>query len=242
MKKLLFAAVLVAGATAFAFEFKPNEKMLRATGGFIVKPDTQKGEVVYVNCQTAADKAWIAESVAYCAEITRFKVTLQEGAFDVRKPVLKGNITVFVIDDADLPALLCAPEVPWAAVNVAKLKSEKPAFFAARLKKELSRAFAMVCGGAGSQYKGTLLLPVTKAEDLDRHLDHRLPADVIARISANGKAYGLAGEVRTTYIVACKQGWAPAPTNDYQKVIWEKVKAEADAKPSNPIKITKPQK
>ena len=31
------------------------------------------------------------------------------------------------------------------------------------------------------------------------------------------------------YKIACEEGWAPAPTNDIQKAIWEKVKAEKEA-------------
>jgi hypothetical protein len=35
------------------------------------------------------------------------------------------------------------------------------------------------------------------------------------------------------YRQACKQGWAPAPTNDVQRAIWNKV----HELPSDPIKI-----
>ena len=35
------------------------------------------------------------------------------------------------------------------------------------------------------------------------------------------------------YEAACQQGWAPAPTNDIQKAIWDKVHAV----PATPMKI-----
>lgn len=35
------------------------------------------------------------------------------------------------------------------------------------------------------------------------------------------KAKGIAPYVATTYRQACADGWAPAPTNEYQKAIWD---------------------
>ena len=37
----------------------------------------------------------------------------------------------------------------------------------------------------------------------------------------------------TTYKRACEEGWAPAPTNEYQKAVWDKVHAI----PDQPLKI-----
>ena len=38
---------------------------------------------------------------------------------------------------------------------------------------------------------------------------------------------------RTVYRKACEEGWAPQPTNDVQKAIWDKV----HAMPTEPLKI-----
>lgn len=43
------------------------------------------------------------------------------------------------------------------------------------------------------------------------------------------KKAGMQSPRRVPYKIAVKEGWAPAPTNDYQKAIWEKVKAEKEA-------------
>ena len=53
---------------------------------------------------------------------------------------------------------------------------------------------------------------------------------------------GFAPYRRTTYKRACKEGWAPAPTNDFQRAVWEKIKAEQGEKPTNPIRILPGQK
>ncbi len=48
------------------------------------------------------------------------------------------------------------------------------------------------------------------------------------------KSHGVTQGKHTVYLVACQEGWAPPPTNEYQKAIWDKVHAT----PSKPIKIT----
>ena len=45
-------------------------------------------------------------------------------------------------------------------------------------------------------------------------------------IMAWAKSHGLASAKRVAYKKACQEGWAPAPTNDIQKAIWDKVMAE----------------
>ena len=47
------------------------------------------------------------------------------------------------------------------------------------------------------------------------------------------RAYGVTPGNIETYETACCQGWAPTPTNDLQKAIWDKVHAI----PATPMKI-----
>ena len=49
----------------------------------------------------------------------------------------------------------------------------------------------------------------------------------------NAKLMGVAVRRRVSYRKACQEGWAPAPTNDIQKAIWDKVHAV----PATPMKI-----
>jgi len=46
--------------------------------------------------------------------------------------------------------------------------------------------------------------------------------------------------IRATYRRACHLGWAPPPTNDVQRAIWEKIKAEKERGPTKPITIPPP--
>ncbi len=243
---ILASAVVVFAATSYAKEVvTPEELAIRRaehqaevdkrTGGRIVKPGTQQGEIVYADCQTRIPKAWIEESVAYFAKETRFKISLKSGtSFDLKNPKIEGNATLFIIDDASLPAILVAPENRWAFVNVAPIaKEERPAFFEARVKKELSRGFAYLCGAANSQYPRALTRGIVNHADLDKNPDLSLPVDVIQRFKGYMETLDVRPAIMTTYKKACQEGWAPAPTNDVQKAIWDKVHAV----PATPMKI-----
>ena len=239
MNKLV-AAVSIAALAASTFgqglmNRPMNEKMLKATGGWVIKPGTQKGEIAYVNCQASAKKEWIQESIATFAKMTKLNLTLKEGKFDLKSPAVQGNLSIFIVEDADLPMSLIAPEAKWGLVNVAKLKSDKEPYFKARVKKELSRVAAMVCGGYKSSYPGNLTDSIVKVEDLDTRMNDALPVDVLGRFPAYLEPYGVTPAQVTTYRNACKQGWAATPTNDFQKAIWE----EVNAIPDKPITIKK---
>ena len=216
---------------------------MKKVGGIVARPGTQNGEVVYVNCQKRAPKEWIDESIAYFTKETKFKITYKEGSFDFASPKIEGNATLFVIDDEKMPALIIAPENRWAFVNVAVVAKEKrPAFFQARVKKQLTRGFAFLCGASNSHFPGALTRGIVKQTDLDENLDLRLPVDVIARFRTYMLPLGVTPRMDVTYMQACKEGWAPTPTNEYQKAIWERIKADKERGPTNPLKIPMPKK
>ena len=259
MKKCFVLAglcALVAG-TALAQEAKrvltPEEKaarrarmqqmMLKHTGGFVVRPGSQQGEIVYVNCQKRVPKAWIDDSIAYFAKETRFKIGYKEGTFAFPSPQIEGNATLFIIDEPGLPALLVAPESRWAFVNVAVVAQEKrPAFFEARMRKQLSRGFAYLCGAANSQFPMCLTRGIVDEADLDKNADARLPMDLFQRFQTYMAPLGVKPAQRATYRNALLAGWAPAPTNAVQQAIWDKMQAEKERGPTNGLQIPPPKK
>ena len=203
-------------------------------GGFLEKPGTAKGSIVYVNCQQKAPKTWIDESIAYFSEVTKFKVNYAEGTFDIKAPKFDGEVAIFIIEDETLPPILVAPESKWALVNITPIaKEQRPIFFEQRTKKELSRAFAYLCGATGSKFERSLTRGITSQAELDKNYDYELPMDIVQRFWDYMKPLGVLPAQRATYLKACEEGWAPAPTNDVQKAIWEKV----HAMPTEPIKI-----
>ena len=203
-------------------------------GGFLEKPGTARGSVVYVNCQQKAPKSWIDESIAYFSEVTKFKVNYAEGTFDIKAPKVVGEASIFIIEDETLPPILVAPESRWALVNITPIaKEQRPVFFEQRTKKELSRAFAYLCGATGSKFERSLTRGITSQSELDKNYDYELPMDIVQRFWDYMKPLGVLPAQRSTYLKACEEGWAPAPTNDVQKAIWDKV----HALPTEPIKI-----
>ena len=262
MNKIIFAATAIAVAFAAqadtnAASTQPAQKerlntlerkakleavVNQRVGGFLEKPGTAKGSIVYVNCQQKAPKSWIDESIAYFSEVTKFKVNYAEGTFDIKAPKFDGEVAIFIIEDETLPPILVAPESRWALVNIAPIaKEQRPVFFEQRTKKELSRAFAYLCGATGSKYERSLTRGITSQSELDKNYDYELPMDIVQRFWDYMKPLGVLPAQRATYLKACEEGWAPAPTNDVQKAIWDKV----HAMPTEPLKIkpeTKKQK
>lgn len=212
---------------------KLNAAIYHKTGGKIKEPGVQKGKLVYVNCQKAADAAIIKNHAAYFAKELKIEIETAEGAFDLAKPELRGDASLFIVDDPKLPMSLFAPEAKWGMINVSPLKTEKAAFFEARVKKELTRGFCFLAGAVASQYPEALTEGVTKPEDLDRYVDEILPIDIMQRFPTYLKGYGIAPYRLISYRKACQAGWAPNPTDDVQRVIWNKVHEV----PTKPIKI-----
>ena len=247
MKKLMIFAALAVTLCAVAEEpaqaaaaKKPaptpqqrKEMFHRRMGGFINDTRTQKGRVVIVNAQDEAKQEWLKHAAQVFADDVLITVDVETGTFDLRKPELKGEVTVFVVKDETLPMSLIAPEAKWALVNVAKLASDKPAFYEMRTMKEITRVTTLLLGGADSQYPQCVMAVAPTMKDIDNFMDSRLPVDVIDRMKKNMGKLGIGSYSVTTYRAACKAGWAPQPTNDFQRVIWE----EYHTKPSEPIHI-----
>ena len=253
MKTLICVALttVTLGAYALASEktvtkrsFTPEERIERRAkakkviaqklGGFIARPGTPQGEVCYINCQKRIPMDWIKESISYFVDETKFKITYKEGSFDFPSPQIQGNASLFIIDDDKMPAILLAPENAWAIVNVAPIAKEKrPIFFEMRTKKQMSRAFALLCGASNSQYPRALTRGIINEQELDKNPDIQLPVDVLSRFRTYMEPLGVKPSILVPYRRACEEGWAPAPTNEYQKAIWDKVHAA----PKNPMKI-----
>lgn len=261
MKRIVYVAAIIAAATVFAepnttntikkAKVDPNTltpeqnlarrmaartKRFNKGGGRIARPKTLKGEAVIVNCQKRAAVAELEKIADYFRFETGLAISVRDGEFDLMNPRIQGNVSLFVIDDAKLPPVITAPDSRWAFVNVAPLaagRGEKPAFFEARVRKQLSRGFAMLCGGAESQFPSALTTGIASVDDLDTHADYQLPVDVLARFRTYLKPFGVIPADYTSYRQACREGWAPEPANEVQKKIWD----EVHSIPTKPIKI-----
>ena len=218
-----------------------RENFLRKTGGRIVKPGSRQGVIVFADAQNriaATNFTMLADSLARGTgyDIRYVKVAAGTKPQDVCG-AQKANLAVVAVDDDESPALVVAPEDGWAAVNVAKTakglmtEAARAKFHASRTRKEMLRAYSLLCGGGSSQCPGNAM-NCAKQTELDL-CGEQIPYD----LASNHKRYlaelGVTPVVTVPYSKACREGWAPAPTNEYQKAIWDKVHAI----PKNPIKI-----
>lgn len=205
---------------------RKRERFIRNTGGYIYKREPDAGRFTFVNAQKRVSAAGFAEVQSDLMHFFSIDVDFRDGTFDG-----KGDMGfIYIIDDPARPGLVVVPEEGWATVNVAKYGDKN---LAERVNKELWRAFSFVCGAADTGTAHCLLRPIFKPEDLDSDDAKTISPVPLMNMEAHIKAMGIKKFLRTTYKQACISGWAPAPTNEIQKVIWDKV----HEMPTEPIKI-----
>lgn len=220
---------------------------LRLFGEDIVRPGSQKGEIAFVNAQTKLPAAEIAAVTDLLVKATKLKfvqVTEPAPKCSLERAAAIGKeandrVAILIVADDKAPAMLVAPEERWAIVNVAKLGEGLPAgalydkMFAGRCRKEIVRAFSLLCGGGSSQFAGNMFDAAT-VQDLDA-VQEFLPIDMEQRYAGYLAKLGIRPAYICNYKQACQEGWAPAPTNDNQKAIWKKV----HELPTEPLKLQK---
>ena len=213
-----------------------HEFISQETGGQIKKIPRNSKEVYYINAQSRVSGNVLEAARTKMEEFLRTPIGMKSGFFDFANPKIEGELSLYVIDDDKLPMSLIAPEGRWAFVNVARLvdgRGAKRQFLEARIRKEMARIGCMLLGGIGSTYKSNLLSFMPDAEALDKFEDEVLPVDGMMRCSTYLNSIGVKPWRMVSYRRACKEGWAPAPTNEVQQAIWDKVHAV----PKAPMKI-----
>ena len=248
MNKLNLAAVfaIVTSATTITAAetnaFTAGHAAIAAkAGGMVEKPNSSKGRIVFINTQNDIPASNIQLAIKSLADIlAKYPVEIAEdnpARAGELKERFKADIAVIIAAENDAPTLLAAPDENWAVVNVRallrnlKTDAAKAKFYEARCRKEIMRGFACAAGGIGSSFPGNIM-NVTKIEDLDL-CEEFVPFDKVGVIKQHLKDCGVTPGRFATYRTACREGWAPAPTNEIQKAIWDKV----HQLPTEPIKI-----
>lgn len=222
------------------FQQKRAEVNMRRNGGFLERPGSYQGKILIIDERSKPDVEQLQSVATEFLKYNKFnlQVVSSETGEKCRKLKIKekgGNVGVFIVEDDITPTLLVAPEDGWAVVNVKALVSgvAKSRLAPRRIQKEVLRALGYVCGGMSTRFETSIAGPVAKPEDLDGKVEMQLPFDVTSTFNSNLAKFGVTPFLQTTYRTACKEGWAPQPTNDFQRVVWE----EYHTKPSEPIKI-----
>ena len=251
----LIGCVVLANSTPNIVKKKltPEERAARwhaKTGGMLLSPTSKKGVVAFINMQDKFPRTQIEQVVATLRKDmdVNFQILNESPSVSYEEAFQrsKATIALLIINDSNAPTSLLAPEDRWGVLNIAKLDKgitdSKLSYikFNSRIRKAIMRSLAMLAGGFRSQFPNNIMA-VVKIEDLDA-VEEFTPGDVIMKELDYLNACGVTGERWVTYKKACKQGWAPAPTNEYQKAIWDKVRSEKERGPTNPIEIPMPKK
>ena len=211
----------------------------KINGGLVRKAGSAKGYFVLLNAQKSVSCDDLSAALDVIDKRVHIQMkTVQLDSLSIASipnemSKVGGNVGVALVDDPTLPALLSAPEEGWSLVNVARLSDADKAKVAMRTRREILRAFALAGGAMYAAQGDFVLQPVRKPSDLDRLIREDYGAAMAHIFPLALPYYGVTPWHQATYKKACEEGWAPQPTNDVLKAIWDKV----HALPSKPIKI-----
>ena len=219
-----------------------DERVLKKTGGFLQQAaegplmmllDTRKKERLTIDEVGRVYKLATHLDVKIAKEERGDKAPL---AFAQEKMANDKPLMIIAVVEKcpELPALSVFPEERIGIVNADKLQGgADPSVPEMRVSKEIWRAIGFVGGIGFSPAENDIMQPYYTLKELD---DNRYPFIQpmnMAKMQRMHKRFGVKKARRIPYRVAVLEGWAPAPTNDYQKAIWEEVKKA----PQNPMKI-----
>lgn len=265
--KIVLVGTLLAASFVFAQEVSPFDtqgltpeqaekfrerqirklKRIQERGGWAETPPTG-GVVRVVSAQAKVSRADLASTMDVFSQTLRIPLEWCDDASGVSDPAKlyaaankdgRCAIAVVLVDDPSAPRLLVAPEDGWAMVNLAKLAEDNPprTQLVRRAGQEYWRASSLVLGCYTSMQQPCLMTPIYNNVGLDNNVCLVPAIEVLPKISATAKGLGIRPGRRVVYERAVREGWAPAPTNDVQRAVWEAVKAEQSKNPEKAIKI-----
>ena len=211
---------------------QPRRRLARPSGGILLKKID--GPVIMVrNKQSVFSKAEV-EAAVRKAMFDLYLPIVIVGSNETRADVAAEIVLV------DRPSqkrftLVTAPEQCFAELSTDWLVSDSPSAErrAERLAVELLRAVASSLGCGASMYQPDIMCHVQSVLDVDRISKDQLGPGSRNVIDASAKRLGLNKITVASYRRACQQGWAPPPTNDVQRAIWN----EVHTIPTTPMKI-----
>ena len=210
-------------------------------GGMVSRTDPLRKHILFLNSQRQVPEVNIrniAGEIGNRFSIeTAFSNSTEKTSLFMMDSVMKDwhvGAVVAIVDEPSWPILLVAPEARWVMVNVHPLLADGGKDkLTNRITKVMWRGFAYVGGAAHTIQGNCVMRPVENLSDIDHLKASTISPAPEMGIREHLTAIGVRPIVKMSYKNACEQGWAPAPTNDIQKAIWDKV----HAMPTAPIKI-----
>lgn len=158
--------------------------------------------------------------------------TAQKVAFAAKTG--KAGAVILIYENADDPVETAYLQDGVMLVNMEKLKCADSKLFSRRFATEFWRSIGFVLGAYSSTTQmGSSMQALFSTHDFASLKGAGLAPMQVAAISANKSKLGIFSRNSVPYSRACREGWAPFPTNAVQKAFWEKFHAI----PDRPIKI-----
>ena len=223
----------LAPQTPRAIDPAARSNTLAKTGGILSTPASGPS-ILFLNTQKRVSSQVFESVPVYVQKILRLPCQLSDKpseqpiteAQSALTDATKTAAVVVIAESAGYPALLLAPESRWAMVNVAALNTDgaDAEKLNARVQKEVWRAFGYLMGAANSSAEVCLMKPVLSTADLDALPGKSLSPEPFNKILYHAQKLGIPLARMTTYRKAVEEGWAPTPTNDFQRAIWQELK------------------
>lgn len=215
-----------------------------ADGGWVVKPCVGNfARVVSAQRKVPLDVVRAMVDQFNTGLLMSIEVTETEPAADawaaleMARKMPRTGVVMLIVDDAKMPRILSAMEDGWSVLNVRDLDSDMPPkdIYENRVRKEINRAFAQAFGAGLSFNRPCALEPAITLTDIDAITFPVISPEAMSKMQEIGKMRKIDRKVRATYRIACREGWAAAPTNDVQRRVWD----EVHTLPTKPITIEK---
>ena len=219
---IAFVTILCA-ANALCVDKKPKltpeqiaDRKYRHFGGHVIQPRETK-VISIVNEQSVVGNDALARIVAEMQTLLTIPVVV-----NAKKNV---GLTLKVREGDTETPLLVMPDNATAIVSIKALSVDKPSrpVLETRVCKELWRGLIYTIGGGNTYVQQCVMKQVSSLAELDALPSKTACPDAFMRVTESAKALGIQPVRRVTYRQACREGWAPAPSNDVQKAIWEQI-------------------
>lgn len=226
MKHVVLIAAMLVGAV----------ELRGASAGYLTQPITGKVAVV-VNRQKMLSRDALANAAAGVRAMLSIPIEIVD---ESALPSASGRMAMRmdVCEGGDAPMVSAVPDEAFGTINITALAKDSPAaaLLEKRMEKQFWRAFSLALGVGYSPIQPDLLSRVRSVAELDA-LSERPGPQSYNQMMVEAENVGIQLIRYASYRRACEEGWAPAPTNDAQRVVWEKVRAEQSTLPVKGLKI-----
>lgn len=255
VKNLVLAAAVTAAATISAATNAPATAVAKAISeeaeaGTLLTP-LKCGRILVWDARTNSTERLLrrflktndparlgAPGLAVATERTPLSGDAFEAAqARLKDPAAVTMVVMVVCGGPKMPRLSVYPEDRIGIVNADRFS---PILMEKLLLREIWRTIGFTGGAGYAPFRGCVMQPAFSDPEVAGLLGDVIQPMTLQSFRKFEERFGMKRARFVPYEMACREGWAPAPTNNAQKVIWEDVQAEKEKGPSNPILIPPP--